>query len=125
MSQNHKHIKNVYDITHCPPVVLGYDSVSEKGGSMAGNFNISVTRAGDHTRLRLNGDFDGSSACELVNLLSNGGLPGTSKILVDTDSVKHIHPFGLDVLHQRLSTATVRNIPLTFTGKLSTQFTLK
>jgi hypothetical protein len=92
---------------------------------MASNFNIFVTRAGDHTRLRLNGDFDGSSACELINLLSNGGLPGASKILVDTDSLKHIHPFGVDVLIQWLSAATVRNIPLTFTGKLSTQFALK
>lgn len=92
---------------------------------MAGNFNISVTHSGCHVRLKLNGDFDGSSACELMNLLSSSDLPGALKILVDTDSLKHIHPFGLDVLNQLLSTATAGKLPLTFTGKLSTQLALK
>ena len=45
---------------------------------MAVNFNISVIRENRHARLKLSGDFDGSSACELVNFLSNGGLPGVS-----------------------------------------------
>jgi anti-anti-sigma regulatory factor len=89
---------------------------------MAGNFNISVARAGDHVHLKLNGDFDGSSACELMNLLSNSDLSSASKILVNTDSLNHIHTFGVDVLHHLLSAATVRNFPLTFTGKLSARF---
>jgi anti-anti-sigma regulatory factor len=92
---------------------------------MAGNFNISVTRAGDHVRLKLNGDFDGSSACELMNLLSKSDLLGASTILVDKDSLKHIHPFGVDVLHHLLSAATARNFPLTFTGKMSARFASK
>jgi hypothetical protein len=92
---------------------------------MAGNFYIYITRAGDHTCLRLNGDFDGSSACELMNLLSNSDLPSASKILVDTDFLNHIHPFGVDVLHHLLSAATVRDFPLTFTGKMATRFALK
>ena len=92
---------------------------------MAGNFNISVTNASDHVCLKLNGYFDGSSACELVNLLNNGGLSNTSKIVVDTDSLKHIHPFGVDVLHHLLSAATARNFPLTFTGKMSARFASK
>ena len=92
---------------------------------MAVNFNISVIRESGHARLKLNGDFDGSSACELVNFLSNGGLPGVSKILVDTDGLKHIHPFGLDTLQQRLSATAAGIPPLTFVGKLSTQFSSK
>jgi len=92
---------------------------------MAGNFNISVTKAGDHVCLKLNGDFDGSSACELLNLLNNGDLSGTSKILVDTDSLRDIHSFGLDVLRNRLSTAKVRELPLTFSGKMSSRFAAK
>jgi hypothetical protein len=89
---------------------------------MAGNFNISVTNSGDHVRLKLNGDFDGSSACELVNLLNSGGLSNTSKVLVDTDSLKHIHPFGVDVLHNRLHILKSKTPPLIFTGKMSMQF---
>ena len=92
---------------------------------MAGNFNISVSKAGDHVRLKLNGDFDGSSACEILNLLNNGDLSGTSKILVDTDSLRDIHPFGLDVLRNRLSASKVRKLPLTFTGKMSSRFASK
>jgi anti-anti-sigma factor len=69
---------------------------------MAGNFNIDVSKTGDCVRLKLNGEFDGSSACQLLNLLNNGALSGHSRILVDTDSLKHIHPFGLEVLHSRL-----------------------
>jgi anti-anti-sigma regulatory factor len=75
--------------------------------------------------LKLIGEFDGSSACELMNLLSNSDLSSASKILVDTDSLNHIHPFGVDVLQHLLSAATARNFPLIFTGKMSTRFSLK
>jgi len=92
---------------------------------MACNFNISVTKASDHVRLKLNGDFDGSSACELLNLLNDCDLSSTSEIQIDTDFLKDIYPFGLDVLHNRMSTAKVRELPLTFSGKMSTRFTVK
>jgi hypothetical protein len=92
---------------------------------MAGNVNNSVARSGDHVRLKLNGDFDGSSACELMNLLSSSDLLSVSKILVDTDPLNHIHPFGVDVLQHLLSAATVRDFPLIFTGKMATRFALK
>lgn len=89
---------------------------------MAGNFNILVTETGDHICLKLNGDFDGSSACELVNLLNGSGLPDSSEILVDTDSLKHVYPFGLDILHHRLYELKSRKAPLIFTGKMSGRF---
>jgi len=90
---------------------------------MAGNFYILVTKAGDYVCLKLNGDFDGSSACELVNLLDGGDLLDSSKkVLVDTDSLKHIYPFGLNILHHRLHEVKSKKIPLIFTGKMSGQF---
>lgn len=89
---------------------------------MAGNFNISVTKTGDGVRLKLNGDFDGSSACELMNLLYEGDLFGSSKILVDTDSVKNVYPFGLNILHSRLNQIKLMKVPLVFTGKMSGRF---
>jgi anti-anti-sigma regulatory factor len=89
---------------------------------MAGNFNISVTKTGDHVCLKLNGDFDGSSACELMNLLNGGELFNSSKILVDTDSLKNVHPFGLNILHSRLHKLKSMKVPLIFTGKLSGRF---
>jgi anti-anti-sigma regulatory factor len=92
---------------------------------MAGNFNIDFTKTGDDVRLKLNGSFDGSSACELANLLNNGNLHDTSKIRVDTDALKDVHPFGLDVLRHRLHIVKSGKPLLIFTGKRSAQFRLK
>jgi hypothetical protein len=74
--------------------------------------------------LKLNGSFDGTSACELVNLLNNGKLGDSAKILVDTDALKDVHPFGVDVLHNRLQLVKAELPPLVFTGKQSAQFSL-
>ena len=101
----------------------GFDKVQvQKGVSMAGNFTISVTKTGDGVRLKLNGDFDGSSACELMNLLHDGDLFNTSKILVDTDSLRYVYPFGLNILHSRLNQLKSMKVPLDFTGKMSGRF---
>jgi anti-anti-sigma regulatory factor len=89
---------------------------------MAGNFKINVSKFGDCVCLKLKGEFDGSSACELLNLLDDGKLSGNSKILVDTDSLKHIHPFGLDVLHGGLNKNKLKEVSLVFTGKKSARF---
>lgn len=89
---------------------------------MAGNFNILITQKGDYVCLKLNGDFDGSSACELVNMLNDGELFNSSKILVDTDSLKKVYPFGLNILHHRLHEKKPRKVPLIFTGKMSGRF---
>jgi hypothetical protein len=89
---------------------------------MAGNFNISVANEGGHVRLKLNGDFDGSSACELANLIHNGGLSKTSRILINTDSVKEVFPFGVHILHSRLQNAKPASPDLIFTGKQSVRF---
>jgi anti-anti-sigma factor len=89
---------------------------------MAGNFNISVTKTGNQVCLKLNGDFDGSSACELMNLLNGGELSNSPKVLVDTDSLKHVYPFGLNILHSRLHKVKSRKVPLIFTGKMSGRF---
>ena len=84
---------------------------------MAGNFKISVIKANDHVLLKLNGDFDGSSACELLNMLNNGQISGIDKIVVDMASLQHIDPFGLKVLRSRLHELKSRRSPLIFTGK--------
>jgi anti-anti-sigma regulatory factor len=89
---------------------------------MACNFHILLTKSGDHICLKLNGDFDGSSACELVNLLNGADLHDSSEILVNTDSLKHVYPFGLNILHHRLHEAKSRKVPLIYTGKMSRRF---
>ena len=62
---------------------------------MASNFQITSNRLEDSIHLNLYGDFDGSSAHELLNLLKNNS-DDTLKIYIQTDGLKHIYPFGLN-----------------------------
>jgi len=82
---------------------------------MASNFKISAHRTSDGLHLKLMGDFDGSSAHELINTLkTHHGNVG--KIFVHTSSLTSIHPFGLDVFKKKCSINGLRH-GLTFTGK--------
>lgn len=63
---------------------------------MASNFKILIDRNQDRIHLRLYGDFDGSSAHELLNLLRKYWR-SVSKIHIYTEGLNHIHPFGLNI----------------------------
>jgi hypothetical protein len=82
---------------------------------LASNFKIISQKNKGSLHIRLTGDFDGSSACELINALeacneTNG------KIVIDTCGLLSIHPFGRGVFHKYCSG---RKLPpdVTFTGK--------
>jgi len=49
----------------------------------------------------LEGDFDGSSALELINTLEEYSA-GFHQIFIDTNDLKTIHPFGRDVFQKNL-----------------------
>jgi hypothetical protein len=49
----------------------------------------------------LEGDFDGNSALELINILEEYGA-GFHQIFIDTNNLKTVHPFGKDVFHKNL-----------------------
>ncbi len=63
---------------------------------MANNFKFLSNRIRDRIRLKLYGDFDGSSAFELINVLKNY-RNGSNQIFIDTNNLNTIHPFGLDI----------------------------
>jgi hypothetical protein len=82
---------------------------------MATNFKIYINKHKGVHHIKLVGDFDGSSAFELINMLeSHFGKP--EKITIDTSGLFSILPFGVDVfkknfaLHKRL-------YGVAFTGK--------
>ncbi len=66
---------------------------------MASNFKISLNRNNNSLHLNLMGDFDGSSAFELINTLKehNGN---SVKIFINTGGLSSLHPFGLDVFQK-------------------------
>ena len=87
---------------------------------MATNFKIFSHRNGSKLHLKLIGDFDGSSAHELLNTMKEHCL-GISRIFVHTSGLKGIHFFGLHVFHSHLCKHGSEYIPILFTGENANQ----
>jgi hypothetical protein len=86
---------------------------------MAANFSIAIHRRSPGLELKLAGDFDGTSACELLNTLSEE-CDGVDRVLVNTSRLKEIYPFGQDTFHNNLYMLKGKPIRLVFTGKHAT-----
>ena len=87
---------------------------------MAANFKISLHRNGDSLDVKLTGDFDGTSACELLNALEET-CDGAGSIFIHTSGLKDIHPFGQDTFHNNLYVLKNRFTRLIFTGQNATE----
>ena len=83
---------------------------------MASNFNIYFFKTRDSLHLKLAGDFDGSSAYELINTLAEHGKD-FYEIFIDVNELKSIHPFGRDVLQKNLRSSNKLYRNLVFIGK--------
>jgi len=82
---------------------------------MAGNFRVVVHRNSDSLHLRLEGDFDGSSAHQLLCMLGESGNK-INKVFIHTNGLKEIHPFGKAVFHRNLKDFNTRRADLVFPG---------
>jgi ABC-type transporter Mla MlaB component len=83
---------------------------------MANNFKFLSDGTRDKIRLKLYGDFDGSSACELINALKNH-RNGSHQISIDTNGLNTIHRFGMDVFKKNLSVLEININNIIITGK--------
>ena len=83
---------------------------------MASNFQIYSFKTRDSLHLKLTGDFDGSSAYELINIITEHGK-GFYEIFIDTNELKAIHPFGKDVFQKSLGNSNKLFRNLVFIGK--------
>ena len=82
---------------------------------MALNSEVYVDKKSEHFGLKLEGDFDATSAYELIYAIKK--LPeGILKIFIHTDGLKAISPFGLDVFHRNMSPYDAQSRKLVFTG---------
>jgi hypothetical protein len=70
---------------------------------MASNFHIFSYKTRDSLHLKLEGDFDGTSAYELFDTLKKYGSI-FYQIFIDTDDLKTIYPFGREVFQKKLGT---------------------
>lgn len=73
---------------------------------MAMNFKIFQLKNKNSVHLTLNGDFDGTSAHELINILKSYNSD-VDQVFINTNGLTSIHPFGQVVLYRNLS--AVRN----------------
>ena len=93
------------------------DDHGVKGGEiMASNFGISSHRNSDNLHLKLMGDFDGSSALQLLNVLKENSH-GAGRVIIHTSCLKDIHPFGLNEYQNNLEVKSGKSVPLVFTGE--------
>ena len=83
---------------------------------MANNFHMFKHKTNESLHIKLTGDFDGSSAAELINALVDNQRR-YYQIFINTTDLKHIEPFGLDVLQKRLSEITELVPGVIFIGK--------
>ena len=87
---------------------------------MASNFGIAIDRNSDGFGLQLEGDFDGTSAYELIYAIKK--LPeDTVKLYIYTNGLKTIHPFGLDVFQKFMRSLNGQSAKIVFTGNNAPQ----
>ena len=83
---------------------------------MANNFKLLSNKIKNRIRLQLYGDFDGSSACELINILKNN-KNNSDQIFIDTNNLDTVHPFGMNVFKNNLNALKINMKNITITGK--------
>lgn len=82
---------------------------------MAANFKIMTHHTPDRLIFRLIGDFDGDSACQLLNLLKRYS-PRKHDLVVDTNCLQSVFPFGANLFRHRLDIGRRKFNNVVFTG---------
>ena len=83
---------------------------------MATNFHMLSYETRDSLHLKLEGDFDGTSAHELLETLKKKGN-GFYQIFIDTNDLKTIYPFGREVFQKKLGIFKQQSSHLIFIGE--------
>lgn len=83
---------------------------------MALNFHVFSYETRDTLHLKLFGDFDGTSAFQLVKALKKHGA-GFRQIFIDVNNLKIIYPFALEVFQKELYDYNQKPEDFIFLGK--------
>jgi len=82
---------------------------------MSHNFKIETHYNRDEVHLRLLGDFDGSSACELLNTLETQKETARC-VFVHTDALKAVNDFGRAIFERGFVATTRGPAEIVFKG---------
>ena len=90
---------------------------------MASNFQLFHFQNRDSLHLQMRGDFDGTSAYELINTLKkqNGDY---FEVFIDTSELHEINTFGIEVFQNNFNLLFKNNRKLKFIGKHKDRFFL-
>ena len=83
---------------------------------MASNFKIYSFKTSNSLHLKLSGDFDGSSAYELINKIPDYGK-GLIEIFINTNDLKSIHPYGIEVFQKKFGALKKQFYGINFVGR--------
>ena len=83
---------------------------------MASNFQIYSFNTKNSLHLKLTGDFDGSSAYELIHMLTKHSKNGY-EIFIDINDLNSIHPFGREVFQKKLGALKNQFHGISFVGR--------
>lgn len=83
---------------------------------MGDNFKILIHRNETCLHLKLHGEFDGTAAQELLNIVKHRS-PTMSRVFIHTSSLSDIHPFGMNLFKEGCKGAGCKSSSLIFTGE--------
>jgi anti-anti-sigma regulatory factor len=90
---------------------------------MASNFHVFSYKTRDTLHLRLSGDFDGTSAFQLLETLKKHNA-GLDKIFIDVNNLKTIYRFALEVFQKEIYNYDQKPDNFIFLGKNKHNFSL-
>ncbi len=89
---------------------------------MASNFRVSATKKGKSLYLKLYGDFDGTSAFELIDILKEK-TGKKENIYILPKGLKNVYQFGIDVFQSHLTFDLKRSVNFIMENRSVNNFT--
>ena len=83
---------------------------------MSTNFKVEFKKSSEDLHLHVSGDFDGSSAWELLNLIHEK-YDGKGRVIINTQNLCEIYPFGCSTFQCRLHLCRLPANRLFFKGE--------
>ena len=90
---------------------------------MASNFKLFLHETRDNIHMKMCGDFDGTSAHELITAIQNHA-PKSNQVYIHTGELSNIYSFGRDVFQNNLGLVKKQSDKIEFVGKYQDSFIL-
>ena len=90
---------------------------------MASNFKLFLHETKDSIHMKMCGDFDGTSAHELITAIQNHA-PKSNQVNIHTGELSNIYSFGRDVFQNNLGLVKKQSDKIEFVGKYQNSFIL-